>query len=108
MATTDPWQDPLLALADPYRRNLLVALLDDNPQDEEDLDPLNRRGGTDATPLARETELVHVHLPKLAEMGFIEWDRATGEISKGPDWEAIAPIVQLLHEHREELPDGWL
>lgn len=41
-------------------------------------------------------------------MGFIEWDRDSGELSKGPNWEEIAPLLRLIHEHREELPDTRL
>lgn len=41
-------------------------------------------------------------------MGFIEWDRETHEISKGPNWEHIGPIIKLVHDHQDELPDGWL
>lgn len=97
------------ALAHPYRRQLLVALLEANPRADDDLDPMGllAAGETDE-PAVTEEGLIHLHLPKLVDMGFIEWDRDAGEISKGPDWETIAPVLQLMHDHREELPDDWL
>lgn len=53
-------------------------------------------------------ELIHSHLPKLEEHEYITWDRESGEISKGPNWSEIAPLLHLLDEHADELPDGWL
>jgi hypothetical protein len=41
-------------------------------------------------------------------MGFIRWDRDANEISKGPNWGDIAPLLILIEEHEDELPDDWL
>lgn len=99
--------DILDALSNPYRRQLLVALLDHNPQDGSDRDPLDVLSeGDDAEVL--ETELVHNHLPKLDDMGYISWGRDNNNISKGPKWDEIAPLLKLIHDNRDELPDGWL
>lgn len=97
-------------LANPYRRQLLLALFDENPQDDDDLDPLDllTDGETIDDLAVTRLELTHSHLPKLADMGFIEWDREVGELSKGPNWKEIAPLLRLMHEHRDELPDEWL
>lgn len=95
------------ALSDPYRRQLLVALLDHNPQDDHDRDPLNIVAD-EVEPETREIEVVHRHLPKLEEMGFVRWNQETNEISKGPRWDEIEPLLTLIHNHRDELPDGWL
>lgn len=97
----------LSALANPYRRQLLLALLDHNPQDDDDRDPLDIAAG-DEEPEVLETELVHTHLPKLTDMGYITWDRTDNTISRGPEWEQIAPLLELINENRDELPDGWL
>lgn len=95
------------ALADPYRRQLLTALIVDNPQDDDDRDPLDVIESP-AKPDVLETELYHVHLPKLEERGFIDWNQETGKVSKGPNWDDIAPLITLIDKHRDELPDGWL
>ena len=49
-----------------------------------------------------------MHLPKLEDMGYISWDRNTNEISKGPAWDDIAPLLKLIYDHQDELPKGWL
>lgn len=95
------------ALSNPYRRQLLVALLDHNPQDDRDRDPLNIIAD-DIEPEVLEIELVHLHLPKLEEMEFINWDRTTNEISKGPNWKEIKPLLTLIYDHQDELPENWL
>lgn len=107
MGAPDNFGQMLSALSDPYRRQLLLALRDHNPQDDDDLDPLGLLDeGAEADVI--EVELVHMHLPKLDEMGYITWNRDTGKISKGPRWDEIAPLLELLHNHRDELADGWL
>lgn len=98
------------ALANSDRRQLLLALFDANPQDDDDLDPLDLlvEGETTHDFGITRLELTHSHLPKLAEMGFIEWDRELDELSKGPNWKEIAPLLRLMHKHQDELPDKWL
>lgn len=50
---------------------------------------------------AANVGLVHTHLPKLQEEGFIEWDRDTGDISKGPHFEEIEPLLEFIQTHEE-------
>lgn len=100
------------ALNHPYRRRLLVSLLEHNPQDDDDPQESSVDLG-DASVIGIDEELVqmemfHNHLPKLEELGYIRWDREAGTISKGPNWDEVEPLLQLLHKHREELPAEWL
>ncbi|KAB1190710.1 MULTISPECIES: transcriptional regulator [Haloferax] len=100
--------DVFEALANRYRRQLLVTLAVMNPQQDETLDPFELVDGTtegddsDATHVA----LFHVHLPKLSNHGFIDWDEETGELCTGTAWGEIEPVVDVLQENRDELPDG--
>lgn len=102
------WENHLSALADPYRRQLLVALLERSPQDDGDIDPLNAITYTDTKTETLRTELVHSHLPKLANLGYIDWDRDRGKLNTGSNWDEIVPLLRLIHGHQDELPDGWL
>ena len=47
-------------------------------------------------------------LPLLDDAGVIEWDREADEIRKGPRFAEIRPLLELLDDHREELPSDWL
>ncbi|WP_224338405.1 DUF7344 domain-containing protein [Haloprofundus halobius] len=61
----------------------------------------------EATLTEMRTALYHVHLPKLAETGYIEWDADTHTIRRGPHFDEIAPLLQLMADHEDELPAGW-
>lgn len=91
--------DCLEALSNPYRRRLLLSLLTDAPRGK----PLNLLGDIDKPDDIR-TRLTHSHLPKLEAMGFIERHRTADEISTGPHWDEIAPLLRLIDDNRSELP----
>jgi predicted transcriptional regulator len=100
------FDDMVEALADVQRRTLLVALLEHNPQDDTPVIVADSDGEADA--VERLVAMRHVHLPKLADYGFIEWDEDTHEVAKGPKFDDIRPLLELLDEHGDELPADWL
>jgi hypothetical protein len=55
-----------------------------------------------------EVELYHCHLPKLARAGFVTWDREGGSIEQGPRFDEIEPMLGLLDENADLLPDVWV
>lgn len=87
------------ALADEQRREVLLAILDKNPRDDRSVTTAVR---TDEE-RTRSPELHHVHLPKLEDYGLIDWDRERHEITKGPLFDQIRPLLVLLEENRDEL-----
>ena len=92
------------ALADEHRRRLLVALDEDGPRRFGDPESLDEWliGEMDAE-RARAMQY-HVHLPKLADEGFVTWDRETGEVAKGPAFERLEPLLGVLRERAGEVP----
>jgi hypothetical protein len=95
------------ALRDASRRRLLVCLLEHNPQDDSVKVPEDVH--TDETDLsALQTEFVHRHLPKLEAMGYIRWDPDRHEVVKGPAFDEVRPLLELIENHADELPDGWV
>lgn len=96
------FDDLLDALAHIQRRKLLVALLGHDPQDDESVVI-----DTDEE-LDRLIQMTHVHLPKLEAYGFIDWNRETNEVSRGPQFEEIRPLLELLQSHEDDLPAEWL
>lgn len=109
MVRNHPADHAFDALADPDRRQLLFALLTTTPADPT-LDPVDPviDDPTTGDHTATRLQLQHMHLPKLAEMGVIDWDGETDTVAKGPHWDDIAPLLRVLHDHRDELPDDWL
>jgi hypothetical protein len=100
------FDDLLDALAHIQRRKLLVALLSHNPQDDESV--VIDADETADEEFTRLLQMTHSHLPKLAAYGFITWNRETNEVSKGPNFEEIKPLLELLQRHGDELPADWL
>lgn len=100
------FDDIVDALADIQRRKLLVALLEHNPQDDAPVVIADSNAESDA--VERLISMQHVHLPKLVDYGFIEWNEDTHEVMKGPNFDEIRPLLELLDNHEDELPANWL
>lgn len=92
-------------LSHPLRRRVLYNLYRADPTVTLDIPGEISVAGWDETRI--ETELTHVHLPKLADENLIRWDRADREIRRGPDFDKIEPLLSLLDEHADELPYEW-
>lgn len=112
MGTKPPFERMLDALAHPYRRQLLVALTEHDPQAAQgglDADHAlaSAHGGIDSENIPQGA-LVREHLPKLKRYGYIAQDETTREISKGPNWDEIEPLLRILQENEAELPPDWL
>lgn len=91
------------ALTDGHRRRLLVALVDHNPQTTTEPARVPQE-----SPAEVQVRMHHVHLPKLADYGFVEWDRDERVVIKGPRFDEIEPVLELMVDHRDELPAGCL
>lgn len=94
------------ALSHPLRRRILTTLAAVFPPDDAALTPEEFHTGDEDVDRFR-TELYHAHLPRLADAGYIEWDRDTFIVRRGSNFDEIAPLLRLLTEHQDELPGGW-
>ena len=96
----------LEALGHVERRRLLLSLL--NGTSDEDravtLDQLD----SDAEDETLKLSMHHVHLPKLEESGFIDADRQQHSVTRGPRFDEIRPLLELLDDNRGQLPSGWV
>ena len=110
-------EDVFDALADSRRRQVLVELLTDNPQHVPELSERSQEiaeadegllqqhlSGSPGIPAGDEEllRLYYVHLPKLADYGFIEWDRDAHVVTKGPRFDEMKPLLELLIDQQEE------
>jgi hypothetical protein len=94
------------ALRHPYRRRILLLVAEHNPRAEDEFAVDDLATDDDDRELLA-TDLYHVHLPRLAEAGYVEWNADVETIRRGPNFDEIAPLLALMHDHRDELPDGW-
>lgn len=109
-------EDVFDAVANVDRRRILVTLLTEDAIQVAKLTGRSRElSGADEGLLSkhlssgREVQgadedhlrLLHVHLPKLVEYGFIEWDVEANLIRKGPRFEGVRGLVEHLAEVEE-------
>lgn len=90
------------ALGSVRRRRVLLGLVDHNPQHVTEHVVRTREHGTADEGLVR---FQHVHLPKLDSYGFVDWNRDAQTITRGPRFDEIEPVLELLATHRDVLPD---
>jgi len=104
MGTKTPLDDMLLALADRHRRRILLALLDGGPHAIDDIAVPRGERADDADLKHRQIHLLHNHLPHLEEADLVRWDRGSGTVEKGLRFDEIRPLLELLEDHRENIP----
>ena len=105
------------ALANDYRRQLLLELVRDTPQRipelsgasaelaESDAELLRRHLSSRRTVPDADEELLrihYVHLPKLNDYGFVQWDRGAHVVTRGPRFDELRPLLEFLAGRRSE------
>lgn len=102
---TDELSEVLDVLSHPHRREILTRLHALNPRDgdEFELEELTGKDELDDGTV----NLVHVHLPKSADAGFINWDQERHVVTRGPRFQEIEPVIDLMLAHQDELPANW-
>ncbi|SNZ04955.1 hypothetical protein SAMN06269185_0734 [Natronoarchaeum philippinense] len=85
------------ALANEHRRTLLLDLLESNPQYVATNPPPSVRSDLPDAEQQLRMEMYHLHLPLLVDYGFIEWDKDTNEITTGPQFEEVRPLLEVVH-----------
>ena len=87
------------------RRQLIVALMDNPPNKSVALpeSAINPNVSQDMERL--RTQLIHSHLPKLEQLGYIEWDTAPFAATRGQRFDEIAVIFEALHSFAADIPD---
>lgn len=100
------WNTLFQSLQAQPRRRLLTSLAAHEPTDKIHFTELRADESVPGTPI--HAEYVHIHLPKLADAGYITWNQQTHEISQGTRFDEVEPFLELVQTHSERLPDGWV
>ena len=108
MGSETPLDEVFRTLADVHRRRLLVTLLEhDSPKVDDVCVPEDGRAGR-KEPERLYVRMFHVHLPYLENAGFIRWEEGADTVEKGPQFEEIRPLLELMDAHVDELPASWM
>ena len=112
-------EQALRLLADENRYRVLLTLCECGPDDQYRVEAMlerlaettlgegNRESGTDDAIERLAVELRHNHLPQLEERDVIDWDEEANAIARGPSFDDVRPVVELLRDNSDELPGDW-
>lgn len=107
--------DVFEALANRHRRRLLLGLLTEGVQYVPELSGSTRElahaddgllrqrlsDGRESTGADGDLLRVRcVHLPALADYGFVDWDRRAHAVTKGPRFDDVEPLLEWLDAQR--------
>lgn len=92
-------------LANRHQRRLLLWFAEADPDEEAAIPADLAFLGDDVEQI--ESELRHTHLPMLAEAGVLDWDRGADSVRRGPLFDEMQPLLDVLVAHRDRLPDEW-
>ena len=86
-------------LSNIHRRRVLFALLERNPRTAAEVSvPEDTYTGEEDLETLK-VQMHHCHLPKLEAAGFISWNKETDQVTKGPRFDKIEPLLELLIQH---------
>ncbi|MBX0295528.1 hypothetical protein [Haloarcula nitratireducens] len=86
-------------LSRPVRRRILLALAERGECDEtEFITETFADGESDDALAAAKQGRIRVHLQKLAAREYVEWDREAETIRRGPNFEEVAPLLELIED----------
>ncbi|RRJ29494.1 DUF7344 domain-containing protein [Halocatena pleomorpha] len=91
------------ALRDEHRRELLLDLLEHNPQSVTNQSTADGRPEQADADRQLQIAMYHTHLPKLEDYGFIQWDENENEneIVKGPQFGELRPLLKWMSDSGE-------
>jgi DNA-binding MarR family transcriptional regulator len=87
-----PELDRIFDILSHHNRRLVLVLLQENATTTE----ADVMCHTIRDKHSVQVSLIHNHLPKLEEAGYIEWDRDSTKIWRGPQFNEIEPILELI------------
>ena len=99
------WNQVFDAISAESRRQLVVSLLDHPPEASVPLPESAINPNFLPDPEKFRRELLHHHLPKLADMEFVEWDTDPFVASRGPRFDEVAVVFGALHSFATDIPD---
>ncbi|WP_335998898.1 DUF7344 domain-containing protein [Halorientalis halophila] len=93
-------------LSDETRRHVLTTIAECSPREASEFTPDELRSDENAAQRF-ESELYHRHLPRLDAAGVVSWDREADAIRRGPNFEEIRPLIELVSEREDEPASEW-
>ena len=103
---SENWDAVFKSLSVEPRRQLIVSLLDAAPDQPVPLPESAAMPNRPLDPAVLRAELYHVHLPMLADNGFITWEMDPLVAFRGPQFDEVAVVFEALHADATDMPDS--
>jgi hypothetical protein len=100
------WDRVFKALSAEPRRQLIVTLLDAQPDQSIPLPESAINPNIPADPQTVQQKLHHQHLPMLADYGFIDWEPDPLVAFRGPKFDEVAVVFDALQATVTDIPDS--
>ncbi|WP_226008304.1 DUF7344 domain-containing protein [Natrinema salinisoli] len=100
----DRWNQLHEALADESRRMVIFSLLDVPEERRLPLPEAAESPNTSIDSKSLNIQLEHHHLPKLADAGYIRWERDPFCVQRGPRYEEVEIISKQIIDSLDHLP----
>lgn len=105
---SERWDQVFRAVSAEPRRQVIGSLLD-APADEAVLLPESADSDhVQKSPEELRIDLYHRHLPLLADLGFIEWETDPLVAVRGPRFDEVAAVFEVLSSSATELPESLI
>jgi hypothetical protein len=103
---SENWNAVFESLSAEPRRQLIVSLMDAPPDQSVPLPESAMMPNVPQDPEVLRTELYHNHLPILADMGFVTWEKDPLVASRGSRFHEVAVVFAALHSAALNLSDS--
>lgn len=100
------WNAVFETLSAEPRRQLVVSLLDAPKGETVSLPESARNPNVPVVLEELRLELIHRHLPLLAEHGFVDWQEDPFVASRGPRFDEVAVVLETIQENSRQVPDS--
>ena len=97
------WADIFRTLVSNTRREIIAALVENPPDRAVSLPEAANSPECRREPDSLSVDLIHNHLPMMAEKGFIEWEREPFCAKRGPRFDDVGEVITAIQTH-DQMP----
>ncbi|NUC74060.1 hypothetical protein HTZ84_17430 [Haloterrigena sp. SYSU A558-1] len=102
----EKWDRVFTALSAEPRRQIVVSLLDAPPDRSISLPERAANPNVPTDPERLRCDLLHTHLPMLADLEFVDWEREPFVASRGPQFDEVAVVIDALQTAADDVPES--